>query len=63
MITNKEIIEWLMKDGYSEEDAIESLKDAKIETREVTIITYDNGIIDIIYKDEVGTIIHLNPFV
>jgi len=61
MITKDEITKWLMDDGYSNKDAIESLNGAKVETREVTIITYDNGINDIIYKDEVGTIIHLNP--
>ena len=61
MITNKEIIAWLMEgDEYSEEEATQDVKEATIQN--VTLITYNNGVRDVIYKDENGKIVHLNPY-
>lgn len=61
-ISNKEIIEWLRVDGYSEDEATEQVLEASISTQIVTIIEYNNGVKDIIYKDENNKIHHLNPY-
>lgn len=64
MITNKEIIEWAMEDGYSEEEATKAVLEATIQTitNPITVIIYNNGVKDFIYKDANGKIIHLNPY-
>lgn len=61
MITKEEIIAWLMEgDEYSEEEATQDVKEATIQN--VTLITYNNGVRDVIYKDENGNIIHVNAY-
>jgi len=64
MITNKEIIEWVMEDGYTKDEATQAVLEATIQTitNPITAIIYSNGVNDFIYKDENGKIIHLNPY-
>ena len=47
----KEIIDWL-KTEYTEDEAIEQVTSASIETIKVTVITFDNGVKNWIYKDK-----------
>lgn len=62
-ISNKEIIDWLIENGeYDREEATKDVLEASITTKNVTIIEYNNGVKDIIYKDENDKIYHLNPF-
>ena len=64
MIAKEEIIEWLMDDEYSKEEATEQINKAVIKTitTPITVIFYNNGVRDIITKDINGKIIHLNPY-
>lgn len=57
----KEIIKWLQTE-YSEEDAIDQVNNASIETIKVTVITYDNGAKNWIYKDKKGNIKQCNEY-
>lgn len=61
-ISNKEIVEWLTLDGYSWEDASNDILEANITTQVCTIVEYENGKKDVIYKDQNGKIQHLNAF-
>lgn len=51
----KEIIDWLQTE-YSENEAVEQVTNASIETIKVTVITFDNGVKNWIYKDKKGNI-------
>lgn len=60
---HKKDIEKFLSSHYSKEEIDDMLSNSTIKQVDITLctITYDNGVEDIIYKNDKGKIIHLNP--
>jgi len=58
----KNLINWLSTE-YSFNDATEQIVNASIEIKTVTLITitYRTGVKDIVYQNDLGEIVHINP--